>query len=86
MRSDESPAIPGSGAWITVYVQLLNEGTLVYRPTRATIVGPGVVRLEATPDYDPENEEWEFPPGAIVRLEQRRFSEGEACIAARLIE
>ncbi len=73
------------GGWIQVYVQLLNEGTLVYRPTRGTIVGPLVVRLEATPDYDPDDEEWEFLPGSTVAIETLMLSEGAHLVATRRI-
>jgi hypothetical protein len=52
---------------IQVYVPLLNEGTNVLRPATGVVVGPDVVRVEATDDYDPDIEEWEFPPGSEVR-------------------
>jgi hypothetical protein len=29
------------------------------------------VQLLTPHDYDPENEDWEFKPGSLVRLEQR---------------
>ena len=52
---------------IELYVPLLNEGTDVLRPTTGVFVAPDIVRIEAPADYDPETEEWEFPPGSEVR-------------------
>ena len=46
---------------------LLNEGTDVLRPTTGLLLGPDIVQVAATADYDPANEEWEFPPGSRVR-------------------
>lgn len=55
----------------TVYVKLLEEGSLAYRPTQAEEVEPGVYRLLPTEHYDPEDEVWEFLPGTVVRCEIR---------------
>jgi len=65
-----------------VYVRLLNEGTVVYRPAEAVVVGEGRARLVAPQDYDPEDEEWEFKPGSIVRLEVRLLEGEEVSVAA----
>jgi hypothetical protein len=61
---------------ITVYVQLMGEGTTVYRPTQATPVGSGLVRLLATEDYDPDDEDWEFKPRSVVKIQKHVFSGG----------
>ena len=52
---------------IEIWIPLLNEGTPVSRPTRGEIVGRGIYRVLQTEDYDPEDEEWAFPPGTLVR-------------------
>lgn len=49
-----------------VYVRLLNEGTIVYRPTKGEKIDNLVFRILPTDDYDPNEEEWEFTPGTIV--------------------
>ena len=67
-----------------VYVRLLNEGTNVYRPAEAIVVGESAVRLVAPADYDPEDEEWEFKPGEIMRLEGRTLDGREALVAVSL--
>lgn len=51
----------------TIYVQLLNEGTTVYRPTQGEEVAEGLYRILPTEGYDPDDETWEFIPGTIVR-------------------
>ena len=71
---------------IQVYVKLLNEGTEVFRPTSALEVEKGWFRMLATPDYDPENEQWEFLPGQIVCVEQRRGLSGEFPLAVEAHE
>jgi hypothetical protein len=50
----------------TVYVRLMGEGTEVYRPTEARVVGEETVMLLAPAGYDPDDEQWEFPPGTTV--------------------
>jgi hypothetical protein len=52
---------------VEIFVPLLNEGTDVLRPTTGLVLEPNLVRVRATPDYDPAVEEWEFPPGSKVR-------------------
>lgn len=59
----------------TVYVRLIDEGTAAWRPTQAEEVGQGLYRLLPTENYDPEDEVWEFPPGAVVRCEVRTLSD-----------
>lgn len=49
-----------------IYMPLLNEGVPVLRPTFGRLVKPGVYVILATPDYDPECEDWAFPPGSVV--------------------
>ncbi len=66
---------------VKIYVQLLNEGIVCYRPTEATCLGEGKWRVLACQGYDPEDETWEFPPGSIVSLQKRTLSAGEALVA-----
>ena len=67
---------------IQVFVPLLNEGTNVLRPTTGVFVGPDVVRIETPIDYDPDTEEWEFPPGTEVRC-VAEFRNGGQILVAR---
>ena len=65
-----------------IYIPLLNEGVPVFRPTRGEIIAGNTFKVLPSPDYDPEVEEWEFPPGTIVkcRVEVR---EGKRLLIAR---
>jgi len=50
-----------------IYVELLDEGTFVLRPTRGRRVGQAdVFEVLATDDYDPDTETWRFTPGSVV--------------------
>ena len=60
-----------SNGTVTIYVRLLDEGTPTSRPTKAVQVGIDSFKLLATPNYDPEDEHWEFLPGSVVRCETR---------------
>jgi hypothetical protein len=56
----------------TVYIYLLNEGTDVWRPAEARWLHDDVYELLHIDAYDPEDEEWQFAPGSIVRCENRQ--------------
>jgi hypothetical protein len=74
-----------SPQFFTVHVALLNEGTDVWRPVEAIAVDGGY-QLIAPHDYDPDDEEWAFPPGSNVRCEKRTMSGGfSALVAVALI-
>lgn len=66
---------------VIVYVQLMDEGTRVFRPTKGVLAAHDTCKLLATPDYDPADEAWEFPPGSVVRCEIRRLN-GEDLLVA----
>ena len=63
----------------TVYVRLLGEGTVVWRPVRAERHGAGY--LIVGPPHDQHDEEWEFEIGQLVRCEPRRLTDGEVLVA-----
>jgi hypothetical protein len=64
-----------------VYVRLLNEGTIVYRPVRAKSLGGRAYQLDASAEYDQEDEAWEFAPGSAVVCEPRRL-DGDTVLVA----
>jgi hypothetical protein len=66
---------------ITVYVKLLDEGTDVWRPTQAEPFGGMIAKLLPTPDYDPQDEHWEFPPKSFVKYESRILGGKRAFVA-----
>lgn len=60
-----------------IYIKLLEEGTDVWRPTLGRNLGNELFEVLAAPDYDPEDEIWEFLPGSIVKTEKRKSADGE---------
>ena len=67
-----------------VYVYLLNEGTDVWRPTLAVRLDNLEFKLLSTTDYDPGDEEWEFPPGSIVECGDRVLDGERVLVAVKL--
>lgn len=65
----------------TIYVHLLDEGTTVVRPTQGAPLGDDVYRILPTPDYDPDDEHWQFPPGSIVRCVVEKRDGDEILVA-----
>jgi hypothetical protein len=65
----------------TIYVQLLDEGSVAYRPVSAHEIKEKVYRLDASECYDPADETWEFVPGTCVLVEERIF-DGERFLVA----
>ena len=64
-----------------VYIRLLGEGTEVYRPVSAQQVSSAVFILEGQDIHDANDEDWEFLPGAKVRVETK-ILRGEAVLVA----
>ena len=70
-------------ATISLYVRLLNEGTEAFRPTHASELGGGLFKLLPTPNYDPDDKEWEFLPGEMVRVEILPGPTGDFALAVK---
>lgn len=70
-----------SGRKVKIYVQLLAEGTKVYRPAQALEEGTQTYRVIGTENYDPEDEQWELPPGSLVHGEMRTLNGHEVLVA-----
>ncbi len=62
---------------IKIYVQLLEEGSDTILGTTADDLGNGTYRLLPTPEYDPEDQIWEFLPGSVVRIKEHKLLTGE---------
>jgi len=69
---------------MTIYVELLNEGTYVIRPVPSKEIAPNVHQLFPTDGYDSELEEWQFPPGSIVVCEPKTTDNQTILVATRL--
>ncbi len=59
-----------------IHVALLGEGTDVWRPVQAVWVRGEVFRI-VSENANPEDEQWEFSTGELVRCILREFSGGE---------
>lgn len=70
-----------------IYVRLLNEGTEVFRPVLSQELRPMVFVLGAD-EYDPDDEEWEYPPGTLVCVEVHQFEDGlqRLVVSRRIVE
>lgn len=66
-----------------IYIQLLGEGTKVYRPVSASKIDANVYRVEGSEVYDPDDEEWEFKPGTIVIVEPKKLEEKLVLVAIK---
>ena len=68
----------------TVHVHLLDEGTTVIRPTRAVRLADNTYRLLPTPNYDPDDEHWQFLPGSVVYYAAETWDGCEVLVAREL--
>ena len=85
-----APDLSTRGVAGTVYVRLLGEGTEVFRPVPALIFPDSQSVLQGQEIFDPEDENWEFLPGSIVRVpgsivqvEERVLSGERVLVAVR---
>ena len=74
-----------STSTIEIYIPLLNEGTDVLRPTQGLRLGSDEFRVLPTPNYNPADEEWEFPPGTKVKCVQEVRGGRELLVARQRI-
>jgi hypothetical protein len=71
-----------STSTIEIYIPLLNEGTDVWRPTQGLLLGADAIQVLPTPNYNPADEEWQFPPGTKVKC-AREIRSGREVLVAR---
>jgi hypothetical protein len=63
----------------------LGEGTDVLRPTHGLMLKNGFYKVLPTHDYDPEDEDWEFIPGSVVRCLLETHEGQQLLVAKELI-
>lgn len=56
---------------VTILIALLDEGVEVWRPVLAERVGPDLYFVLGSV---PDDEEWAFPPGSLVRCVAKELS------------
>lgn len=66
-----------------IYVQLLDEGSIAFRPVPAMKVNENTYLLGGNEFYDTEDEVWEFLPGMKVLVEDYISSEGTSVLIAK---
>ena len=69
-------------SYTKIYVQLLDEGTFVLRPTQGKQVQENTFIVLETSDYDPTLERWMFLPGCMVECEWDDY-DGESLLVAK---
>ncbi|MGB8363611.1 MAG: hypothetical protein ACLQUZ_15490 [Rhizomicrobium sp.] len=57
---------------VTVFMPLLDEGTIVWRPVQALHLGRDHYRIIGNV---PADEKWTYEPGSIVRCEHKTFAD-----------
>ena len=62
-----------------IFVQLLDEGTIVYRPVSAIHIKDMIFKIEGSV---PETETWAFLPGEIVECKYHKYIGGNEEITA----
>ena len=55
---------------VEIYIELFEDGSAAYRPTQAIYLGNGKYQVLPTPNYDTDDEIWEFPPGTVIKCEE----------------
>jgi elongation factor G len=71
-----------TGDELAIYMPLIDEAVQVWRPVSARRIATDIFEVV---DSVPEDEVWQFQPGAIVQVKPKRFaSGGEGLVAVRL--
>lgn len=66
-----------------IYIQLLEEGTKVYKPVPAIEIENNIYEVQGFEIYDPEDEVWEFLPGTNVLVEEQNFDGTNVLVAIK---
>ena len=69
-----------------IYVQLLNEGTVVFRPVSSVEIAPKIFKVGGNDIHNSQNEKWEFLPDTIVEVEEKKLEERNVLVAVRQID
>ena len=64
-----------------IYVQLLDEGTEVWRPVEAVHIQDDLYRITGA-NEQPDDECWPFSAGSVVRCETKRTKEADLILVA----
>ena len=67
-----------------IFVALLDEGTDVWRPVAATQIDDVVWQIDD--QLIPNDEEWEYQPGSMVMVAEKKGDQGSYLVAVKLLE
>jgi len=66
---------------MTIYIELMNEGTDCWRPVEAKDLGDGHFLIVSS---QPEDEDWQFKPGDIIECRKKQLQDGLCLVAYKL--
>jgi hypothetical protein len=66
---------------VEIFVELMNEGTKVWRPVQAEHLRDNVYKI--LPQEIPEDEQWKFSPGSRVVCERKPFDDASVKLIAQ---
>jgi hypothetical protein len=66
-----------------IYIQLLGEGTKVYKPVLCSLIEENIYIVGDLENYDAEDEIWEFPPNTFVIVEEQKIGGKNILVAIR---
>lgn len=69
-----------------IYIKLLEEGTIVYRPVLSFHMSPTVYKIGGATIYNPKNEKWEFLPDTVVQVEEKYLDGDKVLVAIRAVK
>jgi len=69
-----------------IYIQLLEEGTKVYRPIKAIEITQNLYTILESNEYDTEDEVWEFLSGSNVIVEEKILSGKSVLVAIKAVD
>ena len=72
-------------ASVDLYVELLDEGTTVYRPAKAYRLNEKFLVL-SNENHAPETELWSVLPGTLITVEQKQTANGSIEVAQKYDE
>ena len=64
-----------------IFIPLLHEGVNVLRPTFGEELSEDIFKVLPIDKYDSEDEDWEYPPGSIVKCE-KQIKNGKVLLVA----
>lgn len=68
-----------------IYIEILDEGSSCFREVPATKLSANTYLVHGEDLHDPDDEEWEFLPGTIVRVEEKILRNADGSPSGNLV-